>query len=292
MYETQNFLEGDILTHEQLNHMEKGIIAATPARNLLDNSNFAEPVNQRGNTTYTSAAYTIDRWYLNNSGTLKIVSGGIKLTGGSSENGSLVQRLASLTDGTYTFAANVEGAIKTLIFKVEGTTVTYVDSSNKSYEGGYLAAGYSTGYKTYNFQIRADTGYTKTFKWVALYEGAYTADTLPPYVPKGFAVEYAECQRYFISPVGRFTPIVLTATTTARMTITTTAPMRKVPTATLLNGDNIILNNGSGKVLSVTSVAVDSMEGNRVYLSLTCSEGPQYAAGSTFVTSISLSADT
>lgn len=34
-------------------------------------------------------------------------------------------------------------------------------------------------------------------KWAALYEGAYTADTLPPYVPKGYAAELAECQRYY-----------------------------------------------------------------------------------------------
>lgn len=33
--------------------------------------------------------------------------------------------------------------------------------------------------------------------WAALYEGVYTADTLPPYVPKGYAAELAECQRYY-----------------------------------------------------------------------------------------------
>ena len=32
--------------------------------------------------------------------------------------------------------------------------------------------------------------------WVALYEGEYTAETLPPYVSKGYAAELAECQRY------------------------------------------------------------------------------------------------
>ena len=29
--------------------------------------------------------------------------------------------------------------------------------------------------------------------WIALYEGSYTADTLPPYVPKGYAAELAAC---------------------------------------------------------------------------------------------------
>ena len=32
--------------------------------------------------------------------------------------------------------------------------------------------------------------------WAALYEGAYTADALPAYQPKGYAAELAECQRY------------------------------------------------------------------------------------------------
>lgn len=40
---------------------------------------------------------------------------------------------------------------------------------------------------------------TETIKieWSALYEGSYTADTLPPYVPKGYAAEMMECQRYY-----------------------------------------------------------------------------------------------
>ena len=30
-----------------------------------------------------------------------------------------------------------------------------------------------------------------------LYEGTFTADTLPPYMPKGYAAELAECQRHY-----------------------------------------------------------------------------------------------
>ena len=40
------------------------------------------------------------------------------------------------------------------------------------------------------------SGEAISFVWAALYEGAYTADTLPPYFPKGYAEELAECQRY------------------------------------------------------------------------------------------------
>lgn len=39
---------------------------------------------------------------------------------------------------------------------------------------------------------------TKTWRWAALYEGEYTLETLPPYVPKGFAAELMECQRYAV----------------------------------------------------------------------------------------------
>jgi hypothetical protein len=34
-------------------------------------------------------------------------------------------------------------------------------------------------------------------EWCALYEGEYTAETLPEYQPKGYAAELAECQRYY-----------------------------------------------------------------------------------------------
>lgn len=42
-----------------------------------------------------------------------------------------------------------------------------------------------------------DGGGTANLYWAALYEGAYTEETLPPYVPKGYATELAECQRYY-----------------------------------------------------------------------------------------------
>jgi len=34
-------------------------------------------------------------------------------------------------------------------------------------------------------------------KYVALYEGEYTADNIPPYVYKGYAAELTECMRYY-----------------------------------------------------------------------------------------------
>ena len=39
-YEKQHFLAGQLVTSDNLNHMENGIIAAQNPRNLLDNSDF------------------------------------------------------------------------------------------------------------------------------------------------------------------------------------------------------------------------------------------------------------
>lgn len=50
--------------------------------NLLDNWFFGRPVNQRGQTEYTTGgAYTLDRWWMQYDTTLSIVDGGIKIGG-------------------------------------------------------------------------------------------------------------------------------------------------------------------------------------------------------------------
>ena len=50
-YSKQNFQNGQILTAANLEKMENGIIAGQGVHNLLDNSDFRNPVNQRGVTS-------------------------------------------------------------------------------------------------------------------------------------------------------------------------------------------------------------------------------------------------
>lgn len=47
--------------------------------NLLDNWYFGRPVNQRGQTEYTSNVYTVDRWWVEHGITLKIANDGVVL---------------------------------------------------------------------------------------------------------------------------------------------------------------------------------------------------------------------
>lgn len=63
-----------------------------------------------------------------------------------------------------------------------------------------VTAAASAGTITYDASAKTVTIATTeatVIAWAALYEGSYTADTLPPYTPKGYAAELAECQRYY-----------------------------------------------------------------------------------------------
>lgn len=80
--------------------------------NLLDNWYFADPINQRGKTEYSSAGYTIDRWSLstrNYQPKVSLSTSGLQLKSETSATGNtwfLVQRLEldRVAPGTYTLS--------------------------------------------------------------------------------------------------------------------------------------------------------------------------------------------
>lgn len=163
------------------------------ARNLLDNSNFANPINQRGKTVYESGfGMAIDRWYLGHSAassggkaSLTIYNGGISIrnTTGEAQSYAYIQtRVAKeevVNGKAYTFAYKHNGEIVLLTLSSE-----HVANDIEQY--GFLPL--SIEIKNIN---------EANIEWAALYEGVYTADTLPPYTPKGYAAEMAECKRYY-----------------------------------------------------------------------------------------------
>lgn len=78
-YEKQMFVDGEVLTAEQLNRIEDAlarIAASTSNPNLLDNWYFADPINQRGQTEYSGGIYGIDRWVGGHSTTKVVVKDG------------------------------------------------------------------------------------------------------------------------------------------------------------------------------------------------------------------------
>ena len=145
-------------------------------RNLLDNSDFRNPVNQRGQTSYSGYGYTIDRWIMSD-GSMTVNDGYITVTTDA------IQRLPKHKANTiYTLAIkNSDGTVNLL----SGTFESGVSNS-------FMGMGVSSASSLPFIQLLGGD-----YLWAALYEGTYTAETLPPYVPKGYAAELAECRRYF-----------------------------------------------------------------------------------------------
>lgn len=182
-----------LLSHEHTQYVSKN---AACAYNLLDNSNFVNPVNQRG---FTGGApngdnvYFIDRWK-----TIQSAASNIEI--GLSDSGLTIHVLSGLagikqiiptpkTDVTFVAKVNGKIAVVYSSYGIGGYTVTEDDIR--------LIVEWIDD--TMQVSIRNNTSGEKTYviEWAALYEGEYNVDILPGYQPKGYAVEMLECKRYF-----------------------------------------------------------------------------------------------
>lgn len=184
--------------NDNYNKIDNGVKTAFQGRaahNLLDNSDFTNPVNQRGATTATLGKYFIDRW------NTEAFSSGPSITIDS--NGLTLLPTTSSTAGIYQKLPDYEkrkGKIHTFAICV-GNEWKCVSFTMGNFGVGYLIHGlYFFSVDNQNILLRNNTSDNPapiTIQRVALYEGSYTADTLPAYVPKGYAAELAECQRYY-----------------------------------------------------------------------------------------------
>ena len=166
--------------NDNYNKIDSGVKTAFQGRaahNLLDNSWFVNPVNQRGKTSYSASGYTIDRWYFynpNGDGTVAINNGYISLAGGS----GAVSFACRFPKGFLDANKKYTSMICDNLGNINPTSLIFYDSFD-------------------SFEVSAGAGETKNIVWAALYEGSYDANTLPAYQPKGYAAELAECQRYY-----------------------------------------------------------------------------------------------
>lgn len=176
-------------------------LSDVPGYNLLDNSDFANPVAQAElNGKHGNNTYLCDRWLTwNITGTQ--YKGYMRLAG-TQNAARIYQNLTGIEGKTITAAAKISGSGTVYVgvyYTVNGTS----DSVTKSVvapNGIVLASGtIPSGATNISFRIYPDNNSTNTANlyWAALYEGTYTVDTLPAYMPKGYAAELAECQRYY-----------------------------------------------------------------------------------------------
>ena len=167
------------------------------ARNLLDNSNFKERdfIKQAGlNGAHGAIWYIGDRWF-NQGGFdgVSISSHGLTLST-NAQFDAMGQKVPVEIGKYYTVALKGEGDdLLALVSNSEGATLGSAVFVNGLAVFTFLAEEnianvfFYIGFK--------EGGGTATLEWAALYEGAYTVDNLPPYAPKGYAVELAECTR-------------------------------------------------------------------------------------------------
>ena len=170
-----------------------------PQPNLLDNSNFLDPVNQRGVTggTVEAWSYFIDRWLATDvTLTYTLDSDGIQLSAGDAWMAQNVDFKKMRNGTSYTFAAGFnDGTITLCAGAVPSATASWTIFATNDDNNCYIRMAKTDNAISCSLKPKK----TVTIKWVGVYEGAYNADTLPPYVPKGYAAELTECQRYFVS---------------------------------------------------------------------------------------------
>lgn len=158
--------------------IDKAVGNGARSANLLRNSNFADPINTSGeNTTTKNWQYFMDGWILAATDTSPVyfdINKQYRSTGFSTATEAdiyLIQRFPL-------------GVLK------QNTTYTF------AYERwGVIHVGYVSGFEETDiftqFVMQVSSG--SYLKWVALYEGTYTAENLPAYVVPDKRIEMIRC---------------------------------------------------------------------------------------------------
>lgn len=265
--------------------------------NLLDNWDFGNPVNQRGQTSYTGPGHTIDRWKLYswnvNSAAVHVVADGVRIVGTSdSPNSCELIELVQLPipAGTVVTASILISAIVVNI----GSPVLQLCKSN-----GDAIAGVNTlsvGLHTFTAVIPADIGDSVLIRWGQDGSSAGNGNTditakavklelgsqqtlahqengkLVLNETTKFGDQLAECQRYFVR-IGSDSAYRIVGTGTAYgsstcgILVPLPAEMRTVPVVSIVG--QLFLRNKVGSEVACSGVALDIMGGATAYLNCT-----------------------
>lgn len=244
--------------------------------NLLDNSDFVHPIAQAGvNGAHGATGYAVDRWMLTSGATVSQATDGLKIVSDkTSWTAGIQQRIeAKRFADVMTFA--VRGvfpvACRLFVYIGDGTTnfgIAYFqgDAAERTLVLKLTKPDGLTGDEVVNVYISPDTDSTGTaavVRWAALYEGEYTAETVPPYVPKGYAAELAECLRYYRKIKGDTQTFAgYAASGNAYASIPLAQAMRIAPTVT--GGGKFYYTLGSAQGTTTETATAHNANANRV----------------------------
>lgn len=196
---TQYQQVGDTWGAEDINQVNK-LVNGAVYPNLLDNSDFTNLVNQRGEAVYdylTGIGYGPDRWQLVEA-KYTLASQTVTSTGGSHTYGSQLRQIIPLEKikigDTVTASISTESGILNGTAKLELKIDTSVSDLPYVIEQDW--GGVKIGCIKENVcHVIVFLKENKSVKinWVKLEKGSVAT----PYVPKGYGAELAECLRYF-----------------------------------------------------------------------------------------------
>ena len=234
--------------------------------NLLINSDFRNPVNQRGRTTYntTSWAYTIDRWRGKNVDVV-VNDGSITITATGFDGGNFQQPMEkTLPVNDYIVSINV--------LSVSGSVYLYHRTG-----GTVLVPGINTRFFD-NFdsmsqvQLFFSAGASIEVEWIKLEQG----DVATTFMPRPVAEEFAMCQRYYryLQQI----PIygIASDSQTYFVPVSFGVPMRTSPIATLYMTFNssaaeqagVTLSNCSASMYNIANIKLSKSIGQYGYVTM------------------------
>lgn len=162
-------------------------------KNLADNSNFSDPVNQRGITsgqTITDWDYFIDRWRVRaDSGMINFLDNAIDV---SSSFGQVLDPEIFKTGETITAAAEWTDGTVCVVTGTISRGSSYSQFKSETINGHDVIVSDEGNYNDVVLNISSGS-----VMWAALYKGSYTAKTLPPWVAPDPVVELLKCKTFF-----------------------------------------------------------------------------------------------
>lgn len=256
--------------NDNVDIIEKALGARSRVFNLLHDSDFTNVINQRGEDIYATTKtvmvkYAIDRWQLvdtyvtasDNSNMNVLADGSVYYIALSKQYGQFRQWVPNydkykgktLTLAMYCHRTPTK---ETLILLINtGNAQKHVHLTNGINLVSMVIPDDATQLMVAVQNNSTDNIAAFYPAWAALYEGEYTAETLPEYVPKGYAVELAECQRYFRAfDCDLYGFVLLESGNSVVIAMPLDPPMRTggQPTVTIISHGNAVTANGEKSI--------------------------------------------
>lgn len=208
-------------------------------RNLLDNSFFE--TNQLGLSRYAGKIqYTVDRWKTTNVYTeVNVLSDGIQITNTEEGSGGYLQQNIEKPERLFgkrvTLAAMQTNGSLVVASAVLPTAFTasitqYATLTDNGTSIGAIQTSASAMWVRIWSNPAEDT---RSFRWVALYEGEFTAEDLPAPVRPEDVVDLLKCQRHYL-PLNTYVRYPLTRLSASEIDFLIPIPIKMRATPTLV----------------------------------------------------------